>query len=178
MLAAIVILAAAVWGAKRLSGVEVVWARLVRALPLIGSVFEHSAIAQFAQVLSMLVRQHVPLPDALRLAAEAMRDPSFKRGCRDLAEELQRGTPPERAVRRTPELPVELEQVFRWSDRGEGFADLLQAAGQTYRLRAQLDARTVVALVEPLLIAGIGIVVALMVTAMFLPLINLLNELS
>ncbi|NOX54335.1 MAG: hypothetical protein GXP27_07805 [Planctomycetes bacterium] len=177
-LAAISVAAAGMWLLRALPGPRLVLGRIARASPLWGSVWECSAIARLSHLLALFLRERVPLPEALRLTGRAMGSPSLNRGCQDLADEIERGTPPVQAVRKTLDLPVDLEHVFQWSDRGEAFADLLESSGHLYRLRAQLYARTAALVVEPLVIAGVAILVALMLIAMFLPLMKMLNALS
>ena len=96
-----------------------------------------SRLATFTDVLSLLVRQQVPLHDAVMLAGASSGDSSIQRFTGEMATQLQNG---ERAVGVSLDRPKSFPHVLAWLlqsdvDQPE-LADTLQNLAETYRQRA------------------------------------------
>ena len=68
---------------------------LLAGLPWIGGAFRCFRVATFTDVLSLLVENRVPLPEAMRLASEAVGDPRLTRFADAWSAGLTRGQPPD-----------------------------------------------------------------------------------
>ena len=68
------------WWLRRTPRGRMTWARIVYFIPVIGSLTRSARLAAFCDLLGILIDQAVPLPEALRLAAEASSDPLLTEG--------------------------------------------------------------------------------------------------
>lgn len=148
------------------------------AIPAIGRSFRLSSLAIFCRLLALLVRKQIPLGRAMRIAGAGCRDAELDHVCRRIADDLEQGMPLQEAAMPFQQLPLYLLHVFRWADRREVFPDALQAAGEVYEGQARIQIGMLGMVVEPLAIIGAATLIGLMVTALFLPLIQLLNDLG
>ena len=71
-------------------GVRWIWP-LLRGVPMIGPLLRWSHLAQFSRLMGLLLEQRVPLPDALRLSADGLRDSDLAYGCRRVADDVDGG---------------------------------------------------------------------------------------
>ena len=67
--------------------------RLIRWFPWMKGMLSNFEAANFADILALLLEQHLAYPEAIRLAADATGDPKLARSCRALAESIERGEP-------------------------------------------------------------------------------------
>ena len=70
---------------------RILWARFVYALPIAGTLVRSVRLAAFADLLGILVDQAVPLPEALKLAAEASSDPLLAEGSKSIETDIAQG---------------------------------------------------------------------------------------
>jgi type II secretory pathway component PulF len=90
-------------------------------------------MATFAEVLAMLVEQHVPLQEALPLAGAAAGGKSVEAAATTLAEALQRG---DTSIPPPPGIPPLLSWLILASPRQPELVRALRHSADVYRRRA------------------------------------------
>lgn len=162
----------------RLALGRVLWRRLVCRIPLFGPFLRWTALARFSQLLSLLVENHVPLDEALILAGDASGDAEIQHDCRRMLASVTAGEPLESAARKLDRFPTSFLQALTWASRPGGLPEVLQSLGDMYAGRVRAAVAVVVAILPPLLMLVLGFLMAFLVVALFMPLLNLLNMLS
>jgi type IV pilus assembly protein PilC len=152
--------------------------RVFQMIPFIGTAIRYVGMAEFCSLLSILLECRVPLPEALRLTADAIRDPNLAEGSRLLAEDVEAGIDADDSVRHLPHFPLTLASMFRWSERDQALAQVLRAAGELFALQAKVQAGVIGVFVQPFVFVGVAFGGGLVMTSLFMPLIALLNELA
>jgi type IV pilus assembly protein PilC len=152
-------------------------ARAFQWIPIVGTASWLAGASEFCSLLAILVRARVPLPEALRLTATAIRDPSMKASTRQLAAAVERGDPIDEAAERIPGCRRPLIQVLRSAKRGDVFADVLSSHGELFVLQAEAHARMALVWIEPFLLVLIGVGLAFVVCALFWPLFRMISVL-
>lgn len=152
--------------------------RGLQLAPIVGSVFQTAALANFFRLVALLVEAGVPLPESLRLAAAVTDDGSLEAGAKRVSTAIEHGDSPLDAVRSAETFPREVLPIFRWADNRKLFIEALRGAADIYAVRSHLHAGVTGIVLAPALIFGVGLSVGLVVIAMFLPLIKLLNDLA
>jgi type II secretory pathway component PulF len=79
------VLAALVAGRRRRQSV-------MKRLPLFGALWRHSGLIEATQLLRMLLEYDVPLPEALRLTADGIRDADIAAAVRQVAARVEAGS--------------------------------------------------------------------------------------
>jgi general secretion pathway protein F len=140
-LPAIVLIVVVIWWlrATRISADEGWFARISP----IARMLHMGRIATFADTLALLVENNIPLPQGVRLAADASGDHRLKLACDNLAVELARGATiaTESSADSKGELSkTGLPPLLRWQLTGGGnraaLADSLRTTADAYRRRA------------------------------------------
>lgn len=152
--------------------------RVYQRIPAIGTASRHAALAEFCSLLSILTGCDVPLPEALRLTASALRDGNLREGARRLAETVEKGASAEDEVRLLPNFPNSLSALFRWTDRNLVFSESLRTAGELHAAQARIQAGVVGVIVQPLLLFAIAGTAVGFAYIVFMPLIALLSSLT
>ncbi len=152
--------------------------RLSNIIPLFGAMRQMQSQSRFCGTLSLLVENNVALPEALRVAGLSSRDANLAEGALHLAVQVERGTSLHVAAWQNRRFPRGLVNVFRWEQHGSAFPELLQANAASCSYQTRAIASLVGVVLEPVIICTIAIVVAFNVISLFLPLVQLLNDLS
>jgi type II secretory pathway component PulF len=153
------------------------WPILYR-VPMMGPLLRWSHAAQFSRLMGMLLDQQVPLPDALRLTSEGLRDADLAWGCRRVADEVENGQVLYERMAELPQFPPSMIPVIEWGQRAPALPDSFRAAAEMFEGRVRSQGSLLEALLLPVMLLLIVGFVGTFVTAMFLPLISLIQKLS
>jgi general secretion pathway protein F len=158
-------------------GASWIWPLLYRA-PMLGPLLRWNHLAHFARLMGLLLEQKVTLPDALRLSAAGVRDASLARGCLGVADDVERGRAlgESMAVRR--QFPASVIPVVEWGQQTPALADAFRAAAEMFEGRVRSQGTLLDTMLLPIMLLGIVTLVGVLVTALFLPLVALIQMLS
>jgi type II secretory pathway component PulF len=153
------------------------WSRLCFAwIPWLGRPLRTARAATFAEVLSLLMENRVPLPEGIVLAAEACGDRQLVPAARRFSEALQRGELPAADGAHIPPL---LRWLMAANQRPDTLLPAMHGAAATYRRLAQYQTDVARLLLPMLLTVVIGGGVTLFYAAsLFLPYTSLLRTLG
>lgn len=137
VLPAIVAVAALLWlQIGRAPLLEKNWrTRILGWIPGVRKLLNDTRMTTLAEMLSVLIENEVPLPDALRLATQATGDSQTAENGRQLAEAAERGEPLEEALKRHPLFPPLVNWLVAGGQSREQLADALRNAAEIYRQR-------------------------------------------
>jgi type II secretory pathway component PulF len=151
--------------------------QVITAIPLIGPVRRNLSLSTFCRLLAVLVERQVPLSQALQAAGAGSRDGVIDAASRAMAADVERGESVAIAAGQR-QLPPRLAHLFRWSNQPEAFGKALRGSATMFEELAHARARLVPTVLEPIVIFGVGFFISLCILSLFMPLIELINNLS
>ncbi|GIX22732.1 MAG: type II secretion system protein F [Gammaproteobacteria bacterium] len=170
------VLAAAGWGFSKLLEREPFRERFDAALlrlPLVGGLIQGLNTARFARTLSILAASGVPILEALRIAAQVVRNRPMRRAVETAAARVREGSSISRALDASGLFPPMTIHMIANGEASGKLEEMLERAAQ-YQERATAAAiSTFVGLFEPFMILFMGLVVMLIVMAVLLPIFDL-----
>lgn len=152
--------------------------RLLNAIPIFGRILSYTSIAQFCRMLATMIDAKIKLPEALELAAQSTRDPNLIEGCEILKKRINEGFTLTEVSTETSHFTKNFAHIFRWQDRPELFIDSLRASSNIFQAKANMKTGSLVFALQPMVLAGVLLIIGIPVIALFMPLIKLLNDLS
>ena len=172
------VLAAAVGGvlagrraAARETAVRQRMDRLWFRLPLIGRGYALVVNLRWARTLAMLLRGGVPLLEALPLAGRATGSAWVTAQMEKETEAVRHGSSLADAVRRVPVLAASLPAWIQAGEASGALERLLDTAADSYQHRWNRFATRALSVLEPALIALLGVFVLLVVLSVLLPIV-------
>jgi type II secretory pathway component PulF len=154
------------------------WRRLVAGFPFFGPLWHWSGVAEMSRLMAALVQHRVPLPDALRLSADAVRDANVADICRTLAGEVEQGRDLATLVVVTPRLPTSMAPLLRWGQGAARLDEAFVSCAEMLEGRVRMRA----ALLRSILPPFVFIITAMLAVALFLgyvaPLVTLIQNLT
>lgn len=145
------------WGPTFLAGVVasvvliliVMWFGLGRArffslfygIPLVGTVWRWLEISRWARALQLLLESSVPLPDALRTAADTVDDWALAESTRAAAASVAKGQSLADALDDRPAWPPSAVTMIRWGELERSLPDSLAALAEIYDQKARQRSR-------------------------------------
>lgn len=154
------------------------WRRFVSTIPLIGVFWKWSGIAEWTRTMAVLIDHGAALPDALRLASDAIRDRHVAEISRKLAQQVEDGSKLTEAVARFPGLPTTLLPYVRWGERTGQLAEAFRTVGDMYDGRVHMRCELLKSIVPPIVFVVLATSILLVVVGLYAPMFTLLNALS
>jgi len=165
------------WLAARLFLKRPVRRSLASRLPLLGTVWRSTSLAEFCHLLALLLESDLPLPEALRLTGEGVQDADLDVSCRLMAREVESGRSLSRAMAERRPFPLGLARLLHWAEGRKSLTEVLHIAGSMFEARALSYSSFVASVLSVLcVIPVLGVV--MIVPALFMPLITLISGLS
>jgi type IV pilus assembly protein PilC len=152
-------------------------ARLLGRLPVIRKVRRDLAIERFAATLASLMRAGLPIVEAITITAETVGSDELRDALRRVSQEgLAKGLTVGEAFRREPAFPQVVTNLVAISEKAGHIEEVLQTLANFYAINITNTIRAAVAFLEPILLAGMGVLVAILALAIILPVYQLATQ--
>jgi type IV pilus assembly protein PilC len=147
--------------------------RAALKVPIIGPILNKAAIARFARTLSTMFAAGVPLVEALESVAGATGNIVYENAVMRMRDEVATGQRLQRAMETTELFPNMVVQMIAVGEES-GSLDTMSAKVATF-YEAEVDnaVDAMSSLLEPLIMAILGVLVGGLVIAMYLPIFKL-----
>ncbi len=147
--------------------------RALLRIPLIGRLIRDLHAARFARTLGTMVSSRLPLLEGLRLTVPTIRNSVLAHATENIAEQVRGGGSLSAAMRSTGLFPPLLVYLTA-SGESSGRLDVMLERAADY-LEREFDrfTATAMALLEPLIIVVMGVIVALIILSILLPILQL-----
>ena len=126
----------------------------------------------------MLTEQRVPLPDALRLTSDGLRDGNLALGCRRAAEDVDNGYALTESMAAQRQFPASMIPLVEWGLRATDLPGAFRAVAEMFEGRARSQGSLLGAILLPVMFLMIVTFAGFFVIAMMLPMISLIQKLS
>jgi type IV pilus assembly protein PilC len=147
--------------------------RALLSLPFIGNIFRKFATAQLARTLSTLLGGGIPLVNALEVSARSIGNRYMSRVLDSVTQRVREGESlatslGARAV--VPDVAVKMVEV---GESTGALQDMLSNLADFYDEEIETEVSRFVTLIEPIILVVMGIVIAGLVVALYMPLFRL-----
>lgn len=142
-------------------------------LPLLGRLARTYNAARFGNTLALLAGAGVPILKALQAAAETIANRAMRADALDALVQVREGAPLASALAAKKRFPALLSMFARLGEQTGQLPQMLQRAASQMSSEVQRRAISVAAILEPLLIVGMGLVVVVIMLSVLLPIIQL-----
>jgi len=153
--------------------VRLVWDERLLGWPVIGKSVRGYNTERFASTLSILVGGGVPILPALQGAADALANTALRRDVMDAITRVREGTSLARALGVHRRFPPILLQLIHSGESTGRLPDMLDRAARGEASALERRILLLTTLLEPALILVMGMIVALIVVAVLLPIIEI-----
>jgi len=151
---------------------------LVSALPIIGGMHRNSLVARFTRGVSMAVGNSMPLPEALRLGAGVTGSEMLCADAEKIAAAVETGSPILEAAHDSRTIPRFFAYCVQSAAGRDALPTALANLASAYEQRAEHAQMTLRSILMPLIIVVLGAFLAMVILAIFLPLIALVSALT
>lgn len=147
-------------------------------LPVVGPLFRKLAIARFCRTLATLLGAGVPILDGLAITAGTAGNVVVADAVGRARGEIEQGSPVAAPLGNTGVFPPMVTQMVGVGEATGSLDTLLSKVADFYEAEVDRAVTGLTALLEPVLIALLGMIVGGIVIAMYLPVFDLISRLA
>ena len=147
--------------------------KLSLKMPVIGPILVKAAIARYARTLSTMFSAGVPLVEALESVAGATGNIIYEKAVLRMRDEVATGQRLQRAMENTGLFPNMVIQMIAVGEESGSLDEMSGKVAQFYEQDVDNAVDSMSSLLEPLIMAILGVLVGGLVIAMYLPIFKL-----
>ena len=143
-------------------------------LPLVGNLLKKLYVARLSESIGVLVQGGIPATQAVEIASHTVGNVVYRDLLHEVAERINAGELMSQALSRTPVyFPPILTQMTSVGESTGRLVEVLKKISKFYTQEVDTLVASLVELIQPALMVGIGIMVGLLFAAILLPLYDL-----
>lgn len=147
--------------------------RAILKLPVIGMILNKAAVARYARTLSTTFAAGVPLVDALDSAAGASGNAVYRYAILEIKAEVSSGNQMNWAMRNSKIFPDMVIQMVAIGEESGSLDSMLGKVATIYEQEVDDAVDGLSSLLEPMIMAVLGVLVGGLIIAMYLPIFQL-----
>jgi type IV pilus assembly protein PilC len=147
-------------------------------LPVLGPIMRKIAVARFCRTLSTLMTSGVPILDGLEITAKTAGNAVIEDALFETRRSIERGETVAAPLKATGVFPGMVVQMIGVGEATGALDTMLAKIAEFYEEEVDTAVAGLLTLLEPVMIAFLGIVVGGIVIAMYLPIFGLISKLT
>ena len=151
---------------------------LLLKTPVLGNILRKVSVARFCRTLSTLLSSGVPILDGLDITARTSGNAIIEAAIQKTRSGIERGETVSGPLKDTNVFPSMVVQMINVGETTGALDAMLSKIADFYEDEVDSAVAGMLTLLEPLMIAFLGVVVGGIVIAMYLPIFDLISKLS
>lgn len=147
-------------------------------MPVFGNLFKKVAIARFARNFASMMGSGVPILQALTIVGETSGNYVIEQASLRVVESVRQGRSIAEPLDQEPVFPAMVTQMISVGEDAGALEQMLEKIADFYDEEVQAAAEQLTAMIEPLMIAFLGVVVGGMIVALYLPIFNIFQAIQ
>jgi type IV pilus assembly protein PilC len=142
-------------------------------LPVFGILMKKIAVARFSRNFSDMIRAGVPILRALQIVGETSGNWVIQRSLEEVADSVRQGHSLAGPLSDHPVFPPMVTQMIAVGEDAGSLEVMLNKIADFYDQEVEAATEQLTAMIEPLMVAFLGVVIGGMVIALYLPIFNI-----
>ena len=152
--------------------------RTLLGAPVLGIILKKIAVARFCRTLSTLISSGVPILDGLEITAKTSGNAIVEDAIMTTRKSIERGETIAEPLKQTGVFPPMVSQMIGVGEATGALDTMLAKIADFYEEEVDAAVAGLLQLLEPVMIAFLGVVVGGIVIAMYLPIFSLISKLT
>ncbi|MFH1678500.1 MAG: type II secretion system F family protein [Candidatus Omnitrophota bacterium] len=147
--------------------------KLTLKLPVLGMLFRKVAVAKFSRTLSTLVKSGVSILDALSIVAKTAGNKIVEEAVKNSLRAVREGEPIAQPLARSGVFPPMVTAMVGVGEQTGKLEKMLSKIADFYDEQVDAAVAGLTSMIEPLVIAFLGVIIGGIVVALFLPILQI-----
>jgi type IV pilus assembly protein PilC len=152
--------------------------KILLNLPVFGQVLRKIAVARFSRTLGTLISSGVPILDGLSITARTSGNAVLEHALMNVRKSIEEGRTIVDPLRESGVFPSMVTQMIGVGEATGAMDNMLQKVADFYEDEVDAATKDMLAMLEPMLIAFLGVAVGGIVISLYMPLFTMIGKLS
>jgi len=149
------------------------WHSFLLLVPIVGQMYQEIVVVRFARSLSTLTTGGVTLTKSLEIVADVVGSEVYKKLILETAKEVEDGNSIATVFLKSREIPVMVSQMLSLGEKTGRLDEILGKVANFYSREVNNKVANMMSLLEPVIMIVLGVAVAIVVSAVMLPMYNM-----
>jgi general secretion pathway protein F len=150
-----------------------IWDRSILKAPVFGGLVRMLSIARFTRTLATLLKSGVPLLTAMDIVKNVVTNTVLVDVVEKARDAIREGESIANPLRRSGQFPPLVYHMIAIGERSGQLEDMLVNVADSYESQVNVRVGALTALLEPLLIVGMGVVIGFVAFSILMPILQL-----
>ena len=146
-------------------------------IPYFGKLFRMVYLSRIADNMHTMLSAGIPVVRALEITRDVVGNRIFGNIIDDAVESVKGGESISRAFGKNKEIPAIMVQMIQVGEETGSLGDILETLSRFYKREVNNTVDTLIGLIEPAMIVGLGVSVGFLITSILLPIYNIAGSL-
>jgi type IV pilus assembly protein PilC len=161
---------------KRTEKGRQIWDQMKLKVPMkIGAVVLKVTMARFSRTLSTLIAAGVDIIKALEITGQTAGNWVVEEALADVRNQVQEGIPIAQPLAENPVFPPMVSHMIKIGEETGELEKMLSKVADFYEDEVDSSISSLTSIIEPLMMIGVGLMVGVIIIAMYLPMFKMLT---
>jgi len=151
---------------------------LILRVPVFGPLFKKVGLSRFSRTFSTLIKSGVPILGAMEIVSETAGNRVISKIVDEARDSVKQGETLSAPFAKHPVFPPMVTKMIGIGERSGALDSLLEKISEFYDQQVEAEVKGLTSLIEPIMIAVMGVIVGGIVLAVFLPIFKLQEKLA
>jgi type IV pilus assembly protein PilC len=147
-------------------------------IPIIGELLRKISVARFCRTLATLTSSGVPILDGLEITAKTAGNAIIEDAIMSVRKSVEEGKSISEPLAATKVFPSMVAQMINVGEQTGALDQMLSKIADFYEDEVDTAVAGLMKLIEPILIVVLGVIIGTIVTAMYLPMYSILQQIG
>ncbi len=151
------------------------WDAMILKLPVFGPLTLKVSMARFARMFSTLYQCGVPVLRVIEIVSQTVGNSVIGKEIADMAASVKQGQGLAEPLKKGKLFPPMVVQMLSVGEKSGSVDEMLGEVSKHYDMETKYMVKNLTALIEPMLIVGLGIIVLILALGIFLPMWSMIK---
>lgn len=147
--------------------------RFLLAVPSLGMLLKKLYLSRIADNLHTMLAAAIPIVRAIEITRDVVGSPVYETALQDVSEQVKGGRLISDSLGAHPEFPGIMVAMVKVGEEAGELGNILETLSRFYRREVTAAVDTLVGLIEPILIVGLGVGVGVLLAAVLIPIYSI-----
>jgi type IV pilus assembly protein PilC len=147
-------------------------------LPVFGDLFTKVAVARFSRNFATMMGAGVPILQSLSIVGETSGSMVIEKAIKNVQDAVRQGKSVSGPLAQEPIFPTMVTQMIAVGEDAGSMEVMLNKIAEFYEAEVETTTKALTSLIEPLMIAFIGVVIGGMIVALYLPVFTIFDQIK
>jgi len=144
-------------------------------IPYFGEMYQKGLISQFSDTLSTLLSSGVTLTESLKVLKDSSQNVVLQQEVSNLLSSIKKGRSINKSLSKSTIFPLMVTQMISVGEETASLDEMLKQVAVLFEEELDMMVEGLTSVIEPVLIVFIGLIIGVIIVALYLPIFEMVN---